>query len=212
MYSHILKQFFPMEIVVIILYYIKQTEAKEIIKHYTNQITNKAISIKFVINKLVNSYNILNSVIDNYKETYKNIWGDNEIFIFHLQRVVNSNYSREKYNNTFWQYLLNILSYSLMNYYNYFMYNKPTNIKLKNSNNYILFKKTVSLWFKLCLKHNMRLSFYVNKNKKNFLYDFIYVNSKNIKPITNFNNFLTPPKICGVVNSIFHYIHCKNYL
>ena len=118
MYSHILKQFLQMEIVVIILYYIKQTEAKEIIKHYTNQITNKAISIKFVINKLVNSYNILNSVIDNYKETYKYIWGDNEIFIFHLQRVVNSNYSREKYNNTFWQYLLNILSYSLMNYYN----------------------------------------------------------------------------------------------
>ena len=204
MQHHVLENIFPQEIVNIILEFMKQYEATKIIKHYTNIITNKTSSLKFVITEVLNSYNIFHSILDNLLNL-------SDALIIHLKTVINSNYSREKYNHYFWQCLINILSRSIMNYYNYLtIYCKSTNIKLKKDKNYILLKKTASLWFKLCIKHNISLALYININKKNPTYKFIYVNSKNIE-LQNFNKLLYAPLVYDV-NITLDYMHCKNYL
>ena len=206
---HILENLFPREIVYIILHYNKQSKAKEIINHYTNLINNKTSSLKFLVNEVINSYNIFHSFECNLINL------NNEL-LFHLKRVINSNYSREKYNHYFWQSLLNILSRSLMNYYNYLLFNnKIANTKIKNNESYILLKKTIASWFKLCLKHNINLAFYINN--KSLKYKFIYVNSKNIEPLHNFNKLLYAPLVCdGNWNNELYdtldYMNCKNYL
>lgn len=201
---HILENLFPQEIVNIILHYNKQSEAKEIINHYTNLINNKTSSLKFLVNEVINSYNVSHSF------QYNLINLNNEL-LFHLKRVINSNYSREKYNHYFWQSLLNLFSRSLMNYYNYLLFsNKTANTKLKNNKSYILLKKTIALWFKLCLKHNINLALYINN--KSLKYKFIYVNSKNIEPFHNFNKLLYAPLVYDELYDTLDYINCKNYL
>jgi hypothetical protein len=200
---HILENLFPPEIVNIILHYNKQSEAKEIIKHYTNLITNKTSSLKFLLKEVLNSYNISHSF------QYNLINLNNEL-LFHLKRVINSNYSREKYSHYFWLSLINIFSRSLMNYYNYLLFNNKTaNTKLKNNKSYILLKKTIVSWFKLCLKHNVNLALYINN--KTLKYKFIYVNSKNIEPLHNFNKFLYAPLVYDD-NMSLDYMFCKSYL
>ena len=59
----------------------------------------------------------------------------------------------------------------------------------KNDTQYIILNNSIRLWFKICVKHNIRLSLSFSKVEHD-----VYCFSRQIKEIKNFLRFLYPPR------------------
>ena len=173
----ILLSIFPQDIVYYIVQIIKQTNSKNIIYKYYQNTKQKIESIKYISN-------IINNV--NYYKEYLN----NEILTndltYCLIIIYNSNYKREKYNNEFWIAFTDLLSKKLMVLNNHILIN---NKNKKNDTQYIILNNSIRLWFKICVKHNIRLSLSFSKVEHH-----VYCFSRQIKEIKNFLRFLYPPR------------------
>ena len=173
---YVLLCIFPQDIVYYIVQIINHTNSKNIIYKYYQNTKQKIESIKYISN-------IITSV--SYIEYLNNEILSNDL-IDCLTIIYNSNYNREKYNNEFWIAFTDLLSKKLMVLNNHIMINqenKNTNPKYKILNN------SIRLWFKICVKHNIRHSLSFLKVEH-----YVYCFSRQIKEIKNFLKFLYPPR------------------
>ena len=181
---YVLLSIIPQDIVYYIVKIINHTNSKNtIIKYYQNT-KKKLESINYISNMitLVNHSGFLNNEILTNK------------LIDSLTIIYNSNYKREKYNNEFWISFTDLLSKKLMELNNNIMIYQ----KNKNKNpKYIILNKSIQLWFKICIKHNIRLSLSFSKVEH-----YVYCYSKQIKQIKNFIRFLYAPR-CLDYNNLF---------
>ena len=166
----------PEDIVYYIVQIINRTNSKNIIYKYYENTRKKLESIKYI------SY-VITSV--NYTE-YLNSKILSNILIYCLTIIYNSNYNREKYNNNFWIAFTDLLSKKLMVLNNYILINHKNK---KNDTEYIILNKSIRLWFKICVKHNIRLSLSFSKVEHD-----VYCFSRQIKEIKNFLKFLSSPR------------------
>lgn len=173
---YILLSIFPPDIVYYIVQIINHTNSKNIIYKYYKNTKKKIESINYISNMitLVNHSGFLNNEILTNK------------LLDSLTIIYKCNYNREKYNNEFWISFTDLLSKKLMELNNNVMIyheNKNTNPKYKILNN------SIYLWFKICVKHNIRLSLSFSKVEH-----YVYCYSKQIKQIKNFIRFLYAPR------------------
>ena len=180
----ILLSILPQDIVYYIVQIINHTNNKNIIYKYYQNTKKKIESIKYISD-------IITSV--NYTE-----YLDNEILTEKLLNsisiIYNSNYKREKYNNEFWIAFTDLLSKKLMVLNNHILINHKNK---KNDTQYIILNNSIRLWFKICVKHNIRLSLSFSKVEHD-----VYCFSRQIKEIKNFLRFLYPPR-CVDNNNLF---------
>jgi hypothetical protein len=172
----ILLSIFPQDIVYYIVQIIKQTNSKNIIYKYYQNTKQKIESIKYIsiMITLVNHSGFLNNeILTNKLPTSLTI-------------IYNSNYNREKYNNNFWIAFTDLLSKKLMVLNNHILINHKNK---KNDTQYIILNNSIRLWFKICVKHNIRLLLSFSKVEH---YDYCF--SRQIKEIKNFLKFLYTPR------------------
>ena len=181
---YILLSIFPQDIVYYIVEIIKQTNSKNIIYNYYQNTKKKIESIRYISD-------IITCI--NYTE-----YLDNEILTEKLLNsisiIYNSNYKREKYNTEFWIAFIDLLSKKLMVLNNHILINHKNK---KNDTQYIILNNSIRLWFKICVKHNIRLSLSFSKVEHD-----VYCFSRQIKEIKNFLRFLYPPR-CVDNNNLF---------
>lgn len=173
---YVLLSIFPQDIVYYIVKIINHTNSKNtIIKYYQNT-KKKLESINYISNMitLVNHSGFLNNEILTNK------------LIDSLTIIYNSNYKRQKYNNEFWISFTDLLSKKLMVLNNHILINHKNK---KNDTEYIILNKSIRLWFKICLKHNIYISLSFSKVKH-----YIYCFTRQIKEIKNFLKFISPPR------------------
>ena len=181
---YVLLSILPPDIVYYIVQIINHINSKNIIyKHYQNT-RKKLESLNYICNML--------TLIDHSG------FLNNEILTNKLQEsltiIYNSNYNREKYHIEFWIAFTDLLSIKLMELNNNIMINqenKNTNPKYKILNN------SIYLWFKICVKHNIRLSLSFSKVEH-----YVYCYSRQIKKIKNFVRFLYAPRCVNRDNLI----------
>ena len=180
----ILLSILPQDIVYYIVQIINHTNSKNIIYKYYQNTRKKIESINYISD-------IITSI--NYTE-----YLDNEILTEKLLNsisiIYNSNYKREKYNNEFWIAFTDLLSKKLMVLNNHILINHKNK---KNDTEYIILNNSIRLWFKICVKHNIRLSLSFSKVEH-----YVYCFSRQIKEIKNFLRFLYPPR-CVDNNNLF---------
>lgn len=167
---------FPQDIVYYIVQIINHTNSKNIIYKYYQNTRKKLESINYIFNviTLVNHSGFLNNeILTNKLPTSLTI-------------IYNSNYNREKYNNNFWIAFTDLLSKKLMVLNNHILINHKNK---KNDTEYIILNNSIRLWFKICVKHNIRLSLSFSKVEH-----YVYCFSRQIKEIKNFLKFLYPPR------------------
>ena len=172
----ILLSIFPQDIVYYIVQIINDTNSKNIIYKYYQNTKKKLESIKYISD-------VITSV--NYTE-YLNNEILAEKLLDSLTIIYNSNYNREKYNNEFWIAFTDLLSKKLMVLNNHILINHKNK---KNDTEYKILNKSIRLWFKICVKHNIRLSLSFSKVEH-----YVYCFSRQIKEIKNFLKFLYPPR------------------
>lgn len=172
----ILLSILPQDIVYYIVQIINHTNSKNTIYKYYQNTKKKIESINYISD-------IITSI--NYTE-----YLDNEILTEKLLNsisiIYNSNYNREKYNNNFWIAFTDLLSKKLMILNNHILINHKNK---KNDTQYIILNNSIRLWFKICVKHNIRLSLSFSKVEH-----YVYCFSRQIKEIKNFLKFLYPPR------------------
>ena len=172
----ILLSILPQDIVYYIVQIINHTNSKNTIYKYYQNTKKKIESINYISD-------IITSI--NYTE-----YLDNEILTEKLLNsisiIYNSNYKREKYNNEFWISFTDLLSKKLMILNNHILINHKNK---KNDTQYIILNNSIRLWFKICVKHNIRLSLSFSKVEH-----YVYCFSRQIKEIKNFLKFLYPPR------------------
>lgn len=166
----------PQDIVYYIVQIINHTNSKNIIYKYYQNTRKKLESIKYISD-------VITSV--NYIEYLNNKILSN-VLTDCLTIIYNSNYKREKYNNEFWIAFTDLLSKKLMVLNNHILINDKNK---KNDKQYIILNNSICLWFKICVKHNIRLSLSFSKVK-----NYVYCFSRQIKEIKNFLKFLYPPR------------------
>jgi hypothetical protein len=180
----ILLSILPQDIVYYIVQIINHINSKNTIYKYYQNTKKKIESINYISD-------IITSI--NYTE-----YLDNEILTEKLLNsisiIYNSNYKREKYNNEFWISFTDLLSKKLMVLNNHILINHKNK---KNDTQYIILNNSIRLWFKICVKHNIRLSLSFSKVEH-----YVYCFSRQIKEIKNFLRFLYPPR-CVDNNNLF---------
>ena len=181
----ILLSIFPQDIVYYIVQIIKQTNSKNIIYKYYQNTKKKIESINYISD-------IITSI--NYSEFLNNKILTNKLSDS-LTIIYNSNYNREKYNNEFWIVFTDLLSKQLMELNNNILINHKNK---KNDTEYIILNKSIRLWFKICVKHNIRLSLSFSKVE-----NYVYCFSRQIKEIKNFLKFLYAPRTLDNTNNLF---------
>lgn len=165
----------PIEIVKIIMNYIKIDCKNKILNFYKIKLLNDNL-MKDFINALL--------WVDNYFITFNKIR--------ELDFIINNNWSN-KYNRYFWCCFANLLSSKIMKdsiHLQMMRYN--SNKKQYN----LTLKKITKLWFKLCKKYNLilNITFYNSKTKK--ANKSLILPAKNLeKSINNFHNILHTPTI-----------------
>lgn len=173
----ILLSIFPQDIVYYIIQIIKQTNSKNIICKYYQNTKKKIESIRYV-SDIINNVNY-------YKEYLNNEILTNDLTNY-LTVIYTSNYNREKYNKEFWIAFTDLLSKKLMVLNNHILINHKNK---KNDTEYLILNNSIRLWFKICVKHNIRLSLSFSKVEH-----YVYCFSRQIKEIKNFLKFLYPPR------------------
>ena len=172
----ILLSILPQDIVYYIVQIINHTNSKNIIYKYYQNTRKKLESIKYISD-------IITSV--NYIEYLNNEILSNDLTDC-LSIIYNSNYKIEKYNTEFWIAFTDLLSKKLMVLNNHILINHKNK---KNDTEYIILNNSIRLWFKICVKHNIRLSLSFSKVEH-----YVYCFSRQIKEIKNFLKFLYPPR------------------
>ena len=180
----ILLSILPQDIVYYIVQIINHTNSKNIIYKYYQNTKKKIESIKYISD-------IITSV--NYTE-YLNNDILTEKLLDSLTIIYNSNYKREKYNNEFWICFTDILSKKLMVLNNHILLNHKNK---KNDRQYNILNNSIKLWFKICVKHNIRLSLSFSKAEY-----YVYCFTRQIKEIKNFLKFLHHPRSV-YINNLF---------
>jgi hypothetical protein len=173
---YILLSIFTQDIVYYIVQIINRANSKNTIYKYYQNTKKKLESIKYISD-------IITSV--NYTE-----YLDNEILTDKLLNsisiIYNSNYKRVNYNNDFWICFTDLLSKKLMILNNHILIR---NKNKKNDTQYIILNNSIRLWFKICVKHNIRISLSFSKVEH-----YVYCFTREIKEIKNFLKFLYPPR------------------
>lgn len=173
---YILLSIFPQDIVYYIVQIINRANSKNTIYKYYQNTKKKLESIKYISD-------IITSV--NYTQ-----YLDNEILTDKLLNsisiIYNSNYKRVNYNNDFWICFTDLLSKKLMILNNHILIR---NKNKKNDTQYIILNNSIRLWFKICVKHNIRISLSFSKVEH-----YVYCFTREIKEIKNFLKFLYPPR------------------
>jgi hypothetical protein len=202
---YILLAYLPAELIrYIYIINLKDKSANTLIKHFKHQQIKQKIIKRFVKlfynninslalhNNLHNSLNIINNSLNPAKfTTFKN---ELKLISAELKYILNSNYSRAEYTYYFWQHFLTLLSKSLMNYHIAIsnIPHPPTDIPkiLKNKLN-----SCIHLWYKLCIKHNIRLA--ILFNNKTLYKNYVYISARQAGPITDFDRFMVAPIVVG---------------
>lgn len=165
----------------IYIFYLREKSRDTILYHYKS-IQEKTSTLKNVIHHMVyfdtNYINIQNNININ--------------IISNINIILNNEFSREIYPHEFWQHLLHLISVRLMYTYNHFCIignNKRTNA------DYNLFLQMIDVWFKLCIKHNIKLyiSRYEDFNKT--VITRMELNAKKMLPIKNLNKYVYTPTV-----------------
>jgi hypothetical protein len=193
---------FPNEIIKIITTFCK---AKEIIEKNILTINRKNNALNYILKFLIYNTIVIDLTqdfktrLENFRKNYdKSVVVIDEEFIYNLNIIKNSIYSRKTYKNYLWKCMLNLLSSLLMNSYN--------NLLFKNNNNkkniyYKNLKNAIKIWFELCVIHNIKFELCYSNNKLKLTNNnFIRINCRNLKPIKNFSKFYFAPKVCNNYN------------
>ena len=184
----ILLSLFPPEIVQIIYKFVLTQKSTEKIFY--------AIKFHNMKNKIL--FNSVSHLIFNNLNLHNKMWCVySEKNIYNLNFILNNNYSTKLLFANFWNYYLSLLSKRLYSMYTNFLLSNVHNLldkKVKNIHNNI--KKTIQLWFALCIKFNVKMHIGKKKYPNNIssrecVDEIIY--ARNIEPIKNFNNFVFPP-------------------
>jgi len=197
---YILLKVLPRDIVEYIYNINKWRNASNIIMKHYNNIIYKHDILNCIVKMISNDTYEFNDI--NYDLQY-NLYN-------YLQIIINSEFNREKYNHYFWQSFLHMLSKMLMYFYN------TLGIRNKLVNNNIYYKnlkKSITLWFKLCTKHNIKLALMFNStNLSKSIDEFIYFRARNILKINNFNRFKYSPYVLDNDEFVIEKNFAINYL
>lgn len=185
----ILLAILPLDIVHYIQEIIKIDHYQKVIFEHCLNLKEKYNSVYKVANIITNNGNITNVVDNNliYKEILQNE------FLYSLETIYKASYNRAKYINAFWQSFTDLLSKKLMQYYNNIILNHENR---KNNNTYIILNKCIKMWFKICVKHNIRIALLFSRNSNEYVKNY----SKNMKEIKNFSKFLYAPRTIDADN------------
>ena len=182
----------PPEIVNIIYRFILEDNAGAIICYWIKKYITKHDIISFSIHQITYHGAMTNELCNIGSNAH----------ISALKYILANDYSKKIYDGEFWRHYLNLLSKRLMELYNkLWLYNKDT----KKNTEYCNYKNAVEYWFRLCLKHNLYLRVDTKLRPRNISIGnstITYVNSGEIKPIKNFNNFMTAPNILDFYDPI----------
>ena len=149
--------------------------------------------------------NFINNILfDNLTGVNNHLYRSvSENNIKNIETIIENNY--KSYNIPFWQNILSLMSKNIMRanincslsmYYN-FRYKKNIN-------------KIISLWLKLCKKFNIKfcITLKKNNNANNFIYETLYIHSKNIGKtdniFRNFDKLLYAPSIIYTCTDWYH--------
>lgn len=133
-----------------------------------------------------------------------------------LGYILENYYSPVKYDVEFRCHYLNYLGKLLMDVYNRLWYSNHVSNRQEEYRNY---KKAVDYWFKLCRKHNVYLRIESKARPNNISVGettVSYVNTREIKPIKNFNNLSTCPNVLDRYDpdtpELYYIYHDYSYL
>ena len=186
---YILLSVLPQDIVYYIVQIINHTNSKNIIYKYYQNTRKKLESINYISHMITleNHNGFLNNDILSKDLTEG------------LAIIYKSNYNREKYNREFWLCFTDLLSKKLMELTNNIIMNQENQ---KYNPKYIILNNSINLWFKICVKHNIRLTFIRRTMPYSKVEKRVYFNSKEIREIKNFIKFLCAPRCVDSNNFI----------
>ena len=127
-------------------------------------------------------------------------------------KTVIDNNIPQKYNQEFWEHVLNITSRKLYENYNYICLRSNNK---NNNDNYKNLKIIIKLWLNLCKKFDININCceYFNSRSVGIKSNFTYVvKSKNILKLTNYNKHLYPPTIVNQYGDILGYFENMVYI
>lgn len=174
----------PYDIVHKIHYHIRCDKSLDVFDKFYKHITYKNNALKKIVEIIIH-YNILEKINEN--DCCKNIYNDLKIIYY-------SEFNRIKYNHSFWQCFLQLLSKKIMLHYNILLVNN-NNTKKNNEYNYL--KKSIVIWFDMCKKYNIKLGimFKLFNSAVSSDNQFVEFKARNIIAIKNFNKFIVAPCI-----------------
>ena len=186
---YILLSVLPQDIVYYIVQIINHTNSKNIIYKYYQNTRKKLESINYMSHMIT---------LENHSGFLNNDILSNNLTEC-LAIILKSNYNREKYNREFWLCFTDLLSKKLMELTNSIIMNQENK---KYNPKYIILNNSINLWFKICVKHNIRLTFIRCTFAYSKVEKRVYFNSKEIREIKNFIKFLCPPRCVDSNNYI----------
>lgn len=188
---YILLSVLPQDIVYYIVQIINHTNSKNIIYKYYQNTRKKLESINYISHMITleNHSGFLNNDILSKDLTEG------------LAIIYKSNYNREKYNREFWLCFTDLLSKKLMELTNNITMNQENQ---KYNPKYIILNNSINLWFKICVKHNIRVTFIRRTMPYSKVEKRVYFNSKEIREIKNFIKFLCAPRCVDSNNFILN--------
>jgi hypothetical protein len=188
---HPLLYILPPELVYYIIQITRQTDAIKVIVYYHFYFYAKNYYMKQVLKYAIyDPFSHYYDEIIGFKRLETSTILDTE-FLYSLKFILYNNYNRIKYNNLFWKKLLGVISNRIMTGYNYIICNR----KINNSDlQYKNYKNSVSIWFQLCKKHNIKLLISNNKISKN-VNGYSEIFARHIIKILHFNNMRYAPSV-----------------
>jgi hypothetical protein len=185
----VLSQILPTDLVHYIYLIIIRDEAANIIRK------------KFLFNRTI-SHSITGIIYFSLCNNYNALITKDIVSSF---KTVIDNYIPQKYNNQFWEHLLNITSITLYEYYTLYCLRSNNN---NNNDNYKNLKIIIKMWLNLCKKFNITINCceYLNTRSVYSKSSFTYVkSSRHILKLSNYIKHLYAPTVVNQQGHMLEY-------
>ena len=174
--------------------------------HYISQIIMRDEAANIIRKKFLFNRYICDSISDIiYFSVCNNKGLDITQDIVDCFKTVIHNNIPKKYNQQFWEHVLNITSRKLYEYYNYICLHSNNK---NNNDNYKNLKIIIKLWLNICKKFDININCreYFNSRSVGAKSNFTYViKAKRILKLTNYSKHLYPPTVVNQQGDMLGY-------